>query len=139
MSALTATYAGNSWAVEAPFPLNVDWGEAGRLTDFLLAMLRDNSASSRYAGVGAELARRMIEQSASATSTYWLGTAQVVEAPGQEALAQSVTAQRQKNQAAIQLLQEWLADESGYDEYAWPIVKKAIEENRTSYRSRFSE
>jgi hypothetical protein len=139
MSTLTATYAGNSWAVAAPFPLNVDWGEAGRLAEFLLAMLRDNSASSRYAGISAELARRMVEQSASATSTYWLETGQAVGALEQEALAQSVMTQRQKNQAAIRLLQEWLADESGYDEENWPIIKKAIEENRLSDRKRFDD
>ena len=40
---------------------------------------------------------------------------------------------------ATQLIAEWLADESGYDEKNWSIVKKAIEENRLSYRRRFGE
>jgi hypothetical protein len=44
-----------------------------------------------------------------------------------------------KNEAAIRLLRKWMADESGYDEKAWPIAKKAIEENRLSYRKRFSD
>jgi hypothetical protein len=44
-----------------------------------------------------------------------------------------------KNAAAIQLLNSWLADDSGYDERVWPIVKKAVEDNRTSLRGRFSE
>ena len=43
-----------------------------------------------------------------------------------------------KREAAGMLLQEWLADESGYDERTWPVVEKAIEENRPSYRRRFS-
>ena len=41
------------------------------------------------------------------------------------------------NSAAIKLLDTWLADESGYDERVWPIVKKMIEENRMSNRKRF--
>ncbi len=46
--------------------------------------------------------------------------------------------QQTKNQLAIRLLKEWLADESGYDEGAWPIVKAAIDENRLSDRKRFN-
>ncbi len=33
------------------------------------------------------------------------------------------------NAAAIRLLDEWLADESGYDERVWPVVEKALREN----------
>jgi hypothetical protein len=48
-------------------------------------------------------------------------------------------ARRAKNEAAIRLLDKWLADESGYDEDVWPRVKVAIEENRLSERKRFSD
>ncbi len=48
-------------------------------------------------------------------------------------------AQRQRNAAARRLLQEWLGDESGYDEEVWPQVKQLIEENRLSPRKRFSD
>lgn len=48
-------------------------------------------------------------------------------------------AQRQKNEAARQILREWLADESGYDEDVWPQVKQIIEDNRLSMRSRFGD
>jgi hypothetical protein len=34
--------------------------------------------------------------------------------------------QRQKNEAARRLLQEWLADDSGYDEDVWPEVKQLL-------------
>lgn len=44
-----------------------------------------------------------------------------------------------RNEAAIALLDEWLADESGYDESHWLHLKASIEENRLSYRKRFSE
>ena len=39
----------------------------------------------------------------------------------------------------IRLLRGWLADESGYDEETWPVVKQVIEENRLSYRKRFRD
>ncbi len=47
--------------------------------------------------------------------------------------------QQAKNEAAIRLVREWMADESGYDEKTWPIAKKAIEENRLSPRRRFDD
>ena len=43
------------------------------------------------------------------------------------------------NEAAIRLLRTWLADDSGYDEQAWALVKKAIEANRLSARKRFDD
>jgi len=46
---------------------------------------------------------------------------------------------RIKNEVAIRLLQEWMADESGYDETAWETVKKLIEENKLSNRGKFDE
>jgi len=55
----------------------------------------------------------------------------------QPELASDAT-QRQRNEATKQLILEWLADDSGYDEEAWPILKKTIEENRLSKRKRFS-
>jgi len=40
---------------------------------------------------------------------------------------------------AINLLKEWMADDSGYDEQAWPAAKRAIAENALSSRKRFDE
>ena len=37
------------------------------------------------------------------------------------------------------LIQEWMDDESGYDEEAWPRLKASIEDNRLSYRKRFED
>ena len=51
----------------------------------------------------------------------------------------ALAAQRQKNEAARRLLQEWLTDDSGYDEEVWPKVKQIIEENRLSPRKRFCD
>lgn len=39
----------------------------------------------------------------------------------------------------IALIEEWSADESGYEERVWPLLKDLIEENRLSYRKRFEE
>jgi hypothetical protein len=43
------------------------------------------------------------------------------------------------NAAARALLQQWMEDDSGYDEKVWPLVKEMIEENRLSERKRFAE
>ena len=37
---------------------------------------------------------------------------------------------RQRNRAARQYLRAWLADESGYDEETWPLLRRALEEDR---------
>lgn len=46
---------------------------------------------------------------------------------------------RERNNALRLLFQEWLADESGYDEATWPVVKRLIEENALSSRSPFCD
>jgi hypothetical protein len=33
-------------------------------------------------------------------------------------------------EAALQMLREWMADESGYDEQTWPALKVALDHNR---------
>ena len=43
------------------------------------------------------------------------------------------------DKALFALIKSWEDDKSGYDERAWPILQKAIEENRLSSRKRFSE
>lgn len=47
--------------------------------------------------------------------------------------------QRRKNQAVLDLLNSWLEDSSGYDERAWPEIKKGLEASRTSSRALFGE
>ncbi|MFL6212568.1 MAG: hypothetical protein ACJ74J_01610 [Blastocatellia bacterium] len=47
--------------------------------------------------------------------------------------------QQAKRAACIELLNQWLADESGYDEKTWPKIKNLLEENRTSDRPIFNE
>jgi hypothetical protein len=37
------------------------------------------------------------------------------------------------------LIDSWLADESGYDEAAWPAVRQALDGNRTPQKGRTGE
>jgi hypothetical protein len=46
---------------------------------------------------------------------------------------------RARNARALQLIREWLADESGYDAEVFPILKAELEADRLSYRRRFKE
>jgi hypothetical protein len=38
--------------------------------------------------------------------------------------------EQRPNLAAIHLLDEWMADDSGYDEETWPELKEALDRNR---------
>jgi hypothetical protein len=42
-----------------------------------------------------------------------------------------------RNARALELVREWLADESGYDEKVFPVLKAELEADRLSYRRRF--
>lgn len=44
-----------------------------------------------------------------------------------------------RNATVIALLEEWLADDTSYDEDTWPALQQRIEESRTSRRRRFNE
>jgi hypothetical protein len=46
---------------------------------------------------------------------------------------------RNRSEAAIALIEEWLADESGYDEETWPKLKDALEKDRPSSRKLFRD
>ena len=45
---------------------------------------------------------------------------------------------RARNARALELVREWLADESGYDADVFPVLKAELEADRLSYRRRFS-
>jgi hypothetical protein len=46
---------------------------------------------------------------------------------------------RVRNARALELVREWLADESGYDEEVFPVLKAELEADRLSFRRRFKE
>lgn len=89
-----------------------------------------SAGSALTAPAPLEPVKHSLEQDQASTSLNWAFTSPE---------ASQLTERMQRNLAAIKLLEEWLADESGYDERVWPVVRKAIEENRASYRSRFSD
>ena len=43
---------------------------------------------------------------------------------------------RRRSNAVLALLDEWSADESGYDEETWPKIKEALNESRRSIDAR---
>ena len=46
---------------------------------------------------------------------------------------------KKRYESLLRLMQKWAADESGYEERTWPLIKKEIERNRLSARRRFSD
>jgi hypothetical protein len=46
---------------------------------------------------------------------------------------------RARNARALELVREWLADDSDYDLEVFPELKAEIEADRLSYRKRFKE
>lgn len=46
---------------------------------------------------------------------------------------------RARNARALQLIREWRAETSGYDDEVFPILQAEIEADRLSYRKRFKE
>jgi len=51
----------------------------------------------------------------------------------------ATTEVQKRTQKAVQLLDRWLADESGYDEASWNDLKLALDRDRTSARRLFGE
>jgi excisionase family DNA binding protein len=53
--------------------------------------------------------------------------------------AEMALSDRERAEKAIQLLDGWMADESGHDEEYWPKIKAVLEENPLSLRPVFDE
>lgn len=128
MSNTAATYA------NAPFDLGQVPDE---FAEFSRRIAMDSGTASPGGRLGIEMVRRILEQRGNATSFSWFQ--QCPNIPIEESSTGALATQRAKNEAAIRLLKEWMADESGYDEKTWPVVKQAIEESHLSARRRFIE
>ena len=74
-----------------------------------------------------------VDNQTSTETTEWISSEPVVVEGGEG------DERLKRNAALIRLLHQWLADESGYDEATWPVVKQAIEEHRLSHRKRFCD
>jgi hypothetical protein len=108
-------------------------------SDIERQLARESSSTSAGSSLGVFIAGRMFEQDRFPTSHNWRKFLHSSEGKSVKPLMGDLAIQRKKNQKALALLREWLADESGYDERTWPILKKAIEENRLSSRKRFRD
>ncbi len=49
-------------------------------------------------------------------------------------VASKITSERKRAIQAIALIDEWLADDSGYDQQNWPKLKQALDVGRRSSR-----
>ncbi|PYT04555.1 MAG: hypothetical protein DMF60_14960 [Acidobacteria bacterium] len=78
-----------------------------------------------------------------AIERFWTGTALILNADALRRDGELRTALREyqewarqqkrevRKEVGPQLIDSWLADESGYDEAAWPAVQSALDGNRT--------
>jgi excisionase family DNA binding protein len=64
-----------------------------------------------------------------------------VTAPPAAPLLPEISEEERKARAEslLRLLDEWMADESGYDEETWPKLKEALDRDRPSYRKLFPD
>ena len=60
-------------------------------------------------------------------------------APVTPVAAKALVPPRGSAEAVLKLVEQWLAEDDGYDQEAWPIIRQDIEENRLSDRSRFHD
>jgi len=73
-------------------------------------------------------------------NTNFLNPDIIVEYPKSfEMIDEMLAIQQIKNEITIRLLQDWMIDESGYDEKTWEVVKETLEENRLSSRRIFND
>ncbi len=103
------------------------------------AISMDSRAVSLGLQFSAGIVTHLLEQCQSAISLDWFAPAPPSELSSAAQSSDAVAGQRQRNEAALHLLEEWLADDSGYDEQVWDMVKDTIETHRLSYRRRFDD
>lgn len=132
----TVTYADNSRAIHDSLAL--DSTQLPRESiEFLHQIVIDSWSASVNPRLLIEIFEHMAEQRRLSVSQDWFVTPYAVDVENVAGVVHPPGSQQEKNNAVIELLQGWMADESGYDEETWPVVKKALEENRLSYRGKF--
>jgi hypothetical protein len=70
-----------------------------------------------------------------------IGVSSMIKKLGKPASISDPLRPRKQNkaEAVLALLDEWLDDESGYDEQTWPELKDALDRDRLSARKLFDE
>ncbi len=137
MQSFVASYGDNSQAVYDPL-IGLDQPDNGG-SDLLRNIILERSTALWDMQLRIDMFFQLFEQIGNAITFSWIAALQSANVQEEILTDEALSLQRTKNQAAIQLLREWMDDDSGYDERTWPLVKKVIEENRISYRARFSD
>jgi hypothetical protein len=95
-------------------------------------------SSSAFSESGFLLAARLAE-SVSADELQVIGRL-IDRLPAASTASSHANAEeRRRVEKVIRLLDEWTADESGYDEETWPELKAALEHDRLSSRELFND
>ncbi len=132
MSTMPITYAGNSRAANDPWVLY-----RGNLIDpptERRSLLHKQSTACTEAG--RLWAQAMADAATELQPVSNITDVELVARP----VPGSIEAEsRRRADLAIRLLDEWMADESGYDEETWPELKVALDRDRLSSRRFFDE
>jgi len=87
---------------------------------------------------GIVLAAKLAE-SVSADEFQVVGRSIETQAAESATSSHTNTEDRRRVEKVISLLDEWMSDESGYDEETWPELKTALERDRLSSRKLFDD
>ncbi|MCA1716967.1 MAG: hypothetical protein LC781_09010 [Actinobacteria bacterium] len=135
----TAMHESNSRLVRSLFEGNIELLKAqaeiqAELNRHTLQSLADQIRKHREALL--ELSRESLEAYdgfVDSLSSYY----EEVSKEAEQAVQEEEEVSRGSGEEAIRLLEDWLADESGYDEETWPELKEALDRNRPSDRKLF--
>lgn len=130
MNTAIVTYVGNSRAANEPWVL-----QRGDFTELVEVPRNPTYLQSRACTeVGL-----LWEQAMAAVGNESQPVSGVPGAESSPVSGSTEAESRQRAALAIRLLDEWMADESGYDEEAWPELKAALDRDRLSSRRFFDE
>jgi hypothetical protein len=116
-----AAYEPSYWACHLEFPQNA-WGNVW-------------VQSSAISPSGVAWSAAILDALASESETITRLQLHSVAAP--RFVSTQVETEPERVRRAIALLDEWLSDQSGYDEETWPQLKEALDRNRLSGRRLF--
>lgn len=122
-------HSGGSSAVHEPFEKLADVQDVDAA--WKLARVQSSAVSSYGVAWGLAILGALGAESESLTPVRVLSTAASQYMPSEAAGLE------QRVKRAIALLDEWLADDSGYDEETWPELKASLDRDRLSSRRFF--
>lgn len=131
MNTEIVTFSGSSLALREP----IAWGrDLAKLEETEGRPVYVQSAALTAAGLLCALA--IVARSQESQPVTCLSIYQPI---AQVADREEITKKQIRIRNVMRLLDQWMADTSGYDEETWPKLKKAMEEDRMSSRRLFDE